>query len=61
MRLEISTQELIYIAMAFRCLAAETRKYAEEASSLSVKDAHLSAAETYDRLARKYADLSKRR
>jgi hypothetical protein len=61
MRLEVSQQELIYIAMAFRALARDERGYAEKAISMSVKDAHRNAAETYERLAEKYSNLSKRR
>lgn len=59
--LDISVQELIYIAMGFRGLARDEREYAEKATSHVVKEHHLDAAETYDRLAKKYDDLSKKR
>lgn len=58
MILDIPTQELIYIAMGFRGLARDARADAAQLESPAQKEPHLDAAETYERLARKYQELS---
>lgn len=61
-RLSVSftVQDLINMAFCARCAAIMARKDAEAATSVTVKDHHLAAATTYERMAGRFEELKER-
>jgi hypothetical protein len=59
MKPDLTSHELTEIAMCLRLGAAQSRKFAEEATSLPVKENHVQSAEFRARLAERVQKMAK--